>query len=457
LFGFLTGHAQLNIEINNAFQLTPLTDTLYLAGDFNNWAENDPNYMFQRTGFNTFQISISPPAGNISYKVTRGNWNKPEADGNGNYLNNRSYNYSGGNDTVAITIEGWEDLGGVYSTTASSNTHIWYDNMFIPQLNRFRRIWVYLPPDYHTSNKSYTSLYMQDGQSLFDLKFASFGEWEVDESLNDQFYNNNDPGCIIIGIDHGNVDRINEYSPWVNQSYGGGQGGLYLDFIVNTLVPKVDAEFRTIQDKNNRGIMGSSMGGLISQYGGTAYQSIFGKVGVLSPSFWFSSEVFAQVDTTVIQNHMKYWLMGGVNESSTLVQELQLMESKLISNGLPSNRVKLTIHADGQHSEWYWAREFPYAYYWLFYDEHFSQPVTVLKVNEMKRDDFSVYPNPTWNVLNFKEAFEGEYQILNIHGQMVAKGKMTGKSIDTSILASGTYQLNLKSSDEILNISFIKQ
>ncbi|MCI5054896.1 MAG: alpha/beta hydrolase-fold protein [Flavobacteriales bacterium] len=452
LFLGFSSFGQLTIRIDNAFHLTPLTDTLYLSGDFNNWLENDTNYVFQRIGFNQFELTFLPNAGNMSFKLTRGSWNKPEADGNGNYLNNRSYTYNGGLDTLIISIDGWEDIGGINSTSAESNTHIWYDQMFIPQLNRYRRVWVYLPPDYHTTTKSYSSLYLQDGQSLFDLEFASFGEWEVDESLNDQFFNNGDPGCIAIGIDHGGVDRINEYSPWVNPSYGGGEGGLYMDFIVQNLVPLVDSTFRTIQNVDHRGIMGSSMGGLITQYGATEFQNIFGKAGVMSPAFWFSNNIFSQVSSNGIQGHMKYWLMGGVNESSTLVQELQNMESTLISNGLPANRVNLTIHSDGQHSEWYWAREFPYAYYWLFYDEHFANPVGI--ESRKYPGKLEVYPNPVQTILTIQSAKKVAYRILDFSGRLVRNG--SEKDINVSNLENGVYILQVEEEGNLNQTSFIK-
>ena len=58
------------------------------------------------------------------------------------------------------------------------------DSIFkIPQLNRTRRIWIYLPKGYATSSKVYPVLYMQDGQNLFNEKTAAFGEWGIDECL----------------------------------------------------------------------------------------------------------------------------------------------------------------------------------------------------------------------------------------------------------------------------------
>ena len=90
--------------------------------------------------------------------------------------------------------------------------------------------------------------------------------------------------CIVVGIDNGGADRLNEYSPWVNAQYGGGQGDEYIEFLVSTLKPYIDANYRTLPGRNTTGIMGSSMGGLISMYGFSERQDIFAKAGMFSPA-----------------------------------------------------------------------------------------------------------------------------------------------------------------------------
>jgi hypothetical protein len=67
--------------------------------------------------------------------------------------------------------------------TASPQVQVLDDSLWMPQLERHRRIWVYLPPDYGQSDKKYPVLYMHDGQNLFDAYYAYSGEWGVDESL----------------------------------------------------------------------------------------------------------------------------------------------------------------------------------------------------------------------------------------------------------------------------------
>ena len=60
-------------------------------------------------------------------------------------------------------------------STAAANVKILATDFEIPQLQRKRRIWVYLPLDYEQGKKRYPVLYMQDGQNLFDAK-TSFAD-----------------------------------------------------------------------------------------------------------------------------------------------------------------------------------------------------------------------------------------------------------------------------------------
>ena len=98
-----------------------------------------------------------------------------------------------------------------------------------------RDLYVYLPPRYdEQSDQRYPVLYMHDGQNIFDNKTSYAGEWNVDESLNN-LYDEENFGMIVVAIDNGLGDRQDEYSPWINEIYGGGQGEAYVAFIVETL------------------------------------------------------------------------------------------------------------------------------------------------------------------------------------------------------------------------------
>ncbi|MBK8427854.1 MAG: hypothetical protein IPL27_18645 [Lewinellaceae bacterium] len=275
--------SQLTIVVTAIPGNTPPGSSIYIAGTFNNWNAGDATKILTPMGNGQFSIVLTPAVGTVKFKFTRGGWPSVEGNANGSFQPDHETTYNGQPKTIQLPILSWEDLGGSGSnSTAAANVQIMDNDFYIPQLNRNRRIWLYLPPDYATTTKSYPVLYMQDAQNLFDAETSFSGEWEVDESLN-ELHQQGDYGCIVVGIDNGGVDRLNEYSPWINAQYGGGQGDEYIEFLVSTLKPYIDANYRTLPGRNTTGIMGSSMGGLISMYGFSERQDIFPKAGIFPP------------------------------------------------------------------------------------------------------------------------------------------------------------------------------
>lgn len=119
---------------------------------------------------------------------------------------------------------------------------------------------------------------MHDGQNLFDDKTAFAGEWRVDETLDSL-----KAEVIIVGIESSNEKRMDELTPYQNEKYGGGKADAYLDFIVTTLKPYIDTNYRTKTGKMNTAIAGSSLGGLVSYYAILKYPK----------NLWKSSYFFA--------------------------------------------------------------------------------------------------------------------------------------------------------------------
>ena len=248
-------------------------------------------------------------------------------------------------------------------STTSEHVFVVSDTVWMPQLNRTRRIWVYLPPDYNSDYKSYPVMYMHDGQNLFDNSTSFAGEWGVDETLDSLFSDGYDVP-IVIGIDNGRELRIDELTPWPNSKYGGGDGDKYMRFIVETLKPEIDKRYRTLPDAAHTSIMGSSLGGLISFYGGLKYGSSINNIGVFSPSFWYSEKVYEfaqQIDTLP---NTRIIILGSALEDSTMVPDMQKMV-ELLKTKMDTNNLKMIVTKDGQHSEWYWKREFPKSVVWL--------------------------------------------------------------------------------------------
>lgn len=154
------------------------------------------------------------------------------------------------------------------------------------ELGNRRDILVYLPPSYARSSRVYPVLYMQDGQNLFDQHTSYAGEWRVDEMLEGLARHGLE--AIVVGIPNMTVDRLYEYTPFRDPRFGGGGAPAYLRFVVDTVKPLVDAEFRTARDRDRTGILGSSLGGLLSLFALFEHPRTFGLVGALSPSALFA-------------------------------------------------------------------------------------------------------------------------------------------------------------------------
>lgn len=245
-------------------------------------------------------------------------------------------------------------------TTASDNVKIF--ELEAPQLGGSRTVWVYLPKAYNTTHKRYPVLYMHDAQNLFDQETSYSGEWMVDEHLNAH----DGRKVIVIGIAHGEEKRMEELTPFSHKEYGGGGAKAYLEFLVQTLKPHVDTTYRTLPGRENTGIMGSSLGGLVSFYALLEYPKVFGQAGVFSPSFWINPRIFDRAKVSRLLEGTKMYFLAGTAESEQLVTEVHKMLDILRENGMPERDLKFQIVKGGKHNEAFWGAHFTEAFNWLY-------------------------------------------------------------------------------------------
>jgi len=223
-----------------------------------------------------------------------------------------------------------------------------------PQLGNNRDILVYLPPDYDDGAERYPVIYMHDGQNLFDQMTSFSDEWCVDETM--EALAQQDIKAIIVGIPNMSDRRIEEYSPFESEKYGVGRGEDYLTFICNTLKPQIDRGFRTLADREHTGIMGSSMGGLISLYAFFRYPETFGFVGAMSSAFWFADRAIFDMVADAPQVPGKIYLDVGTAEGAETVADTRRMRSLLLEKGYQADtQLSYVEESGGLHNEAAWA------------------------------------------------------------------------------------------------------
>lgn len=162
-----------------------------------------------------------------------------------------------------------------------------YDPTCLPsfhshQLQRQVNYRVYLPRGYRQHHsRRYPVLYMLDGQNVFEN--SGFGSWQAKQSLDRLIKRGQVAEIIVVAIDSGST-RHQDYIP----PEDGGQADRFAKFLASEFKPFIDQNFRTKPNRENTGLLGSSLGGVMSLYAGWKYFHTFGRVGSMSGSWWLT-------------------------------------------------------------------------------------------------------------------------------------------------------------------------
>lgn len=246
-----------------------------------------------------------------------------------------------------------------HTLTGDFRMHVAFHSKFLPHP---RNVLVYLPPDYlKHKERRYPVLYLHDGQNLFDgaTSYIPGNEWEVDETAERLIRNSKIEPLIIVGIYNTGIHRIDEYTPTQDNHLGqGGKAWLYGRLIVEELKPFIDAHYRTLSGRENTGLGGSSLGGLVSLYIGLMYPKVFGKLAILSPSLWWDHFLLVRELNRLSKiPDFRVWLDIGTREGHSAIVPVRMMRDVLVSKGYKLGENLLYREAQGaKHGERAWAR-----------------------------------------------------------------------------------------------------
>lgn len=376
-----TVQAIFNVTIPEAI---PEGANISIGSNLNDWNPADTNWFMTKIDDFHYTLVTDVLAEYVGltakYKYTvqidgqENMWAQVEGGATGGEISDRTFVISADGNTVNDTVSMFKNQTGLNSVTGGKLETFKLD---MPQYTdgRTRNIRVWIPDGYDPTNteKKYPVLYMHDGQNVFDSYTSFSGEWEVDEAITDMVSQGFE-GAIVVGIDNSS-DRINEYTPnWPNvdsETADNPSGDKYAAFIVDTLMPYINSHYNVSVDKENTGIGGSSMGGLISYYIGLEYPDKFGQVLVFSPSFWlFGKEtlgsVIANKDFSNVENQPKVFLYaGGTGGESSITPYVAFTKDAMVKAGYSEAKIETLVDTAQTHSESAWSKYFPQAYQWL--------------------------------------------------------------------------------------------
>lgn len=246
----------------------------------------------------------------------------------------------------------------------------------LPELSgeKPRYAYVYIPAQAEAEpDARFPVLYMFDGHNVFFDEDATYGKsWGMKEYLD-----RTETPLIVAAVEcnHGvKGERLSEYSPFDFRApkYGvlTGRGKETMEWFVHTFKPYVDSRFPTLPDREHTFIAGSSMGGLMSLYAVTAYNSVFSRAAALSPSVMIAAQKLdALLRTAPMAPDTVIYMDYGAQEMKHLpclkiAKRFGQVTSLLMGRGaLVTSRVV----PGGEHCEASWERQIPFFMDTLFY------------------------------------------------------------------------------------------
>ena len=252
-----------------------------------------------------------------------------------------------------------------------------------------RTVDVWLPSNY-SKDKKYSVLYMHDGQMLFDASSTwNKQEWMVDEVVSKLNAENKIEDMIVVAIWNIPTIRHADLFPKkplqqlskdkiefiyveaqklnYNLKIEDINSDNYLKFIVKELKPYIDKKYSVYKDAKHTGIMGSSMGGLISMYVICEYPKVFGKAACLS-THWVGfrdfennpipESFFAYMEKNLPnpKDHKIYFDYGTETLDASYLKYEYRVDEVLQSKGYTTENYKNLKFEGENHSEASWQK-----------------------------------------------------------------------------------------------------
>ncbi|MGT2911086.1 alpha/beta hydrolase [Streptococcus cameli] len=248
----------------------------------------------------------------------------------------------------------------------------------VPYSGQRRRVRVLLPKNYEKEQEqAYPVVYFHDGQNVLYSKESFSGHsWKVIPTIK---RNPDIAKMIVVTIDNDGGNRMNEYAAWKYQEFAipgmqfGGKGIEYAEFVMEVVKPFIDQEYRTKSDKQHTAMVGSSLGGNITQFMGLAYADQIGCLGVFSSANWLHQEAFNRyIEKKNLDPEQRIYLYVGTEEADETDKTLMAGNIKqayinsslsyyrqLIEGGIPLNQIQLEIVSGAIHNEEAWSSQLP--------------------------------------------------------------------------------------------------
>jgi predicted alpha/beta superfamily hydrolase len=207
---------------------------------------------------------------------------------------------------------------------------------------------IMLPGGFKNSNKKYPVIYLMDSQWDFPLLKCLYGEHYFDGFV---------PELIVVGVTWGGVNpnpdslRARDYTP-TNETRLPQSGGAdkFLSFMKDELFPFIETNYKA--DKNNRTLMGCSLGGLFTLYTLFTQPELFTGYAAASPAVGWGGEVLYKYEKAFAEKKLSkpvrvYMTVGDVERGRPTFERFaaQMASRNYASVTLKSRVLENTGHS----------------------------------------------------------------------------------------------------------------
>ena len=248
------------------------------------------------------------------------------------------------------------DASKPHTLTGDIRTHEHFPSR---HLEHDRTLIVFRPPGYDADpRRRYPVLYVHDGQNIFDRATSVGEEWHIDETAHALITAGAVEPILIVGIYNTGEHRAEEYTPSRDAGTGvGGQADRYGLMLVEEIKPMIDREYRTLPTRDVTGMMGASLGGLLTLHLGLTHPAVFGRLAVLSPSVWWDGRwILDRVRALPTKSPLRIWLDAGTREGERVLPDTRALRDALVARGWTAgDDLAYSEIEGGEHNEASWA------------------------------------------------------------------------------------------------------
>ncbi|TNE73346.1 hypothetical protein EP331_04740 [bacterium] len=283
-------------------------------GDFNGWGGDKriSNKGEQIAGTNIFYLKRSFPSdARIDYKVTvDGNWILDPL--------NKNVQWSGFGPNSELKMPKYQESEyNVLSSDAKPGNLSDWKLIHSKKLGYDLSYKVWLPANFDSESKAtYPVLYVTDGQEYSDEKLGNLPVIASNLIALDKI----EPLIIIF------ISPLNPKNPSENRrQFEYVMNPDYSAFLRDELVPFIDKTYPVKANRDNRGMLGTSLGGLHSAYIMSKLPEVFGKIGIHSPAFWFKPPVYELAEKQTLAPVKLFMSTGTISDTENDADNMKLI------------------------------------------------------------------------------------------------------------------------------------